>query len=35
VLNVDLLREMLAPEYEELCREGILLYRKLPSAVET
>jgi 2-polyprenyl-3-methyl-5-hydroxy-6-metoxy-1,4-benzoquinol methylase len=34
VLNVDLLRATLALEYEELCREGILLYRKLPGAVE-
>ena len=32
VLNVDLLRATLALEYEELCREGILLYRKLPGA---
>ena len=28
VLNLDLLRDTLAPEYRELCRETILLYRK-------
>lgn len=27
-LNLDLLRDALAPEYEELRREGVLLYRK-------
>lgn len=32
VLNVDLLRATLALEYEELCREGVLLYRKLPAS---
>ena len=34
VLNVDLLGATLALEYEELCREGILLYRKRPGAVD-
>jgi 2-polyprenyl-3-methyl-5-hydroxy-6-metoxy-1,4-benzoquinol methylase len=28
VLELDLLRDTLAPEFEELCREGVLLYRK-------
>jgi len=28
VLNLDLLQETLAPDYQELCRETILLYRK-------
>jgi 2-polyprenyl-3-methyl-5-hydroxy-6-metoxy-1,4-benzoquinol methylase len=28
VLNLDLLQEALEPDYEELCRETILLYRK-------
>ena len=28
VLNLDLLQEALAPDYQELCRETILLYRK-------
>ena len=33
-LNVDILREALALEYEELCRDGVLLYRKLAAGVE-
>jgi SAM-dependent methyltransferase len=28
VLNLDLLQETLEPDYQELCRETILLYRK-------
>ena len=34
VLNVDVIRAALALEYEEQCREDILLYRKLPSPVD-
>jgi|SRR5947209_7084328 len=30
-LNVDLLSATLAPEYQELWRDGILVYRKLPT----
>jgi 2-polyprenyl-3-methyl-5-hydroxy-6-metoxy-1,4-benzoquinol methylase len=29
VLNLDLLQETLAPTFQELCRRGILLYRKI------
>jgi 2-polyprenyl-3-methyl-5-hydroxy-6-metoxy-1,4-benzoquinol methylase len=31
VINLDLLRDTLAPDYQELCRQGILLYRKNPT----
>src|SRR5262249_31314319 len=31
VINLDLLRDVIAPDYQELCREGILLYRKNPT----
>ena len=34
VLNLDLVGATLASEYEEVCREGILLYRKLADAVD-
>jgi 2-polyprenyl-3-methyl-5-hydroxy-6-metoxy-1,4-benzoquinol methylase len=33
LLNVDLLRETLAPEYRALCSEGILLLQKQPGSV--